>query len=183
MKTSCIKWLIISNNASCCCCCRGGRTACFNLEHATSLNVEKWTHQKIEDKHFRKGPFSCAARDGDCGCTCFYDLYCPSTLFVVEDDSVDPPGSTAISAQFQNSSPNFSLLQQLFSSSVRVSLDYWIKCSAKRCGTPKLNPPTKKKKLNVNPPLLNWPPEIPPLRHGAEWGAMADSLNPQSLWE
>jgi len=34
---------------------------------------------------------------------------------IVDVDTVDPPGKIAISAQFQNSSPNLSRLQQLFS--------------------------------------------------------------------
>mmetsp|Transcript_80785 Transcript_80785/g.98969 ORF Transcript_80785/g.98969 Transcript_80785/m.98969 type:complete len:80 (+) Transcript_80785:221-460(+) len=40
-----------------------------------------------------------------------------STIEVVDVDvdPVDPPDTIAISAQFQNSSPNLSLLQQLFS--------------------------------------------------------------------
>ncbi len=114
MKTSCFKWLIISNNASRCCRCRSGRTACFNLEHATSPNRRKG---QIEDKHFGRGPIVC-------GLWWHMDAHVStissqSTLFVVEEDCVDPPGSTAISAQFQNSSPNFSLLQQLFSSGSR----------------------------------------------------------------
>ena len=38
---------------------------------------------------------------------------------IVDVDAVDPPGRIAMSAQFQNSSPNLSLLQQLFSCGFR----------------------------------------------------------------